>query len=157
MYVDLNGDKELEIEEFKILCRKIKKDITDDEIEYIFEMFDRDQNRKITKEEFTKLIMETDFIASFEGYQDPFIDVKASYIIKQMLIIVESKDMKPEDLFAKVDTDNSQSIEKGEFENLILSIDPTVSNKDIEYAYTKVDIKGTGHIKKEDFLKLFQY
>jgi Ca2+-binding EF-hand superfamily protein len=58
--LDMSKDKELDVNELGVFLHRVDKDLTREEIEYLFNKFDDDGSNSISFEEFKKWLEEND-------------------------------------------------------------------------------------------------
>ena len=131
----LSNSKMLNLKEFGNFVKSLDPKIHPNEIETIFNKFDKNSDKLISVEEFTDLLVETDY-TDYEVYKDPFLEEKGEKLLGFIKEKLEKNNLKIESLF---NDDNKNGINFEEFTKLINSIDKDFTNKEIEYVFLKLD------------------
>ena len=148
--LDQNKSKSIYLSEFKSLIKCLDKNVTEDEIEHIFNIFDDDGNKELSFDEFRKQLIETDY-SNYTLYKDPFLEERAERILANLRELIRKGNYKVESLFEIFDKQKKNALNFEEFESMLVYVDKEITSKEIEYVFRKFDEDNNNSIEFEEF------
>ncbi|CAD8163035.1 unnamed protein product [Paramecium octaurelia] len=169
--LDMSKDKALDVNELGKFLQKVDKDITREEIEYIFNKFDDDGNNQIEFEEFKKWLEDNQIVTNANPQQQQrgggshkklsilphqlksqsSIEERANYVIEKLKLSIQKYKINLLDLFKKFDKSADQRLDKSEMGQLLKRIEPNISQEEIQACFEFFDANGDGEITFQEF------
>ena len=133
---DTNKDGQISFAELKAAVQRSGQRLSDDDINAIFVVGDKDQNGEIDLDEFLSLMIPSasDVVAKFRSIRKTVKDVQ--------------------DAFKQFDADGNGSIDKRELTQALQSSGGNFTQQDIDAIFAAADSDGNGEIDYEEFIAL---
>lgn len=113
--VDKNRDGEVSREELSSLFIELECPLSDEQVDAVLKQLDEDNDGKVSEQEFTKWY------------------IKSEERVRSRI----------QNIFEEFDTNNSGTIERDEVKNLLLTLEPTVTDDDVQKALEEMNQEGS--------------
>ena len=131
--VDRNQIGMIDKKQFKDFLKKIKPNMLNEHIDFIFSSIDKDNDKYISEQEFNKWLEPVDFLRD----------------IFNQKISVKNLDLR--EFFQKIDKDNDGALNQEEFQEFILTIDQNLENLS-SIIFESIDGDNNGKIDFQEFI-----
>eukprot|EP00828_Plagiopyla_frontata_P015023 TRINITY_DN1954_c0_g1_i5.p1 TRINITY_DN1954_c0_g1~~TRINITY_DN1954_c0_g1_i5.p1 ORF type:complete len:573 (-),score=107.27 TRINITY_DN1954_c0_g1_i5:71-1789(-) len=149
-----NFDKQqkgsLNINEFTDIIQIINNKLDAKVIQTIFKKFDANNDQSISKEEFTSLIMETNYAAN-QNQNDMLIQQRTEKLIKKLIEVITMNNLQVERIIKKFDKSGDQELSFEEFYPILKVIDNSIQPNEAQYIFKKFDQDNNGSVTLAEF------
>mmetsp|Transcript_74229 Transcript_74229/g.206291 ORF Transcript_74229/g.206291 Transcript_74229/m.206291 type:complete len:179 (+) Transcript_74229:144-680(+) len=148
--MDTNSDGALDFRELKDLLRRGSPDISDDDMELLFNHIDADSNGRVNFDEFVDYVCHRDepveTVADDQAHNAHILDADPEMAAKYPELIKSH--------FRKLDVDHDGTLDLDELTTLMRSKSATISDRQVELLFRKCDKDGSGRIDFAEFVDL---
>lgn len=167
--LDMSRDKALDVNELGKFLQRVDKNLTREEIEYIFNKFDDDGNNQIEFTEFKKWLEENDCrmtaseasrtrkqvntLCQTGGAVKPngSLDDRARLVIEKLKLSIVKYNIDLLSLFTKYDKSANNELDQGEMGKLLKRIDATVTEEECQSIFNFFDSNKDGSVSFKEF------
>lgn len=147
---DKKKNSKLEFKEFQELLQIIDKNISQKEVEYVFQIIDKDSSGFIDKDEFRDVFQNANLKSV--GKIDPNeLDEKANKTITTLREIIFKNKLDIKKIFKNFDKSKTGMLGLTEFNSMLKIINPKLSEDEIKYIFGMFDLDGSKTIDMNEF------
>ena len=146
------SERTLSLQGFQLLLKEFDQNLSFKEQTQLFEQFDADRSGKITVEEFSMQIFNSNF-AEFSQNKVLF-EMRAQKIIKQLKGLVQNAQMDVKQMFQRFDQDHNDSLSLEEFRGMCQQINEELSEQEARQVFLYFDTDESGTISFNEFFQV---